>query len=34
MTTPAERFVAAKKRGQHPLTIEFIEQFDFGFDDK
>ena len=33
MTTPAERFAAAKKRGQHPLTIEFIEQFDFGFDD-
>jgi ATP-dependent RNA helicase HelY len=33
MTTPAERFAAAKKRGQHPLTIEFIEQFDFSFDD-
>ena len=33
MTTPAERFAAAKVRGKHPLTIEFIEQFDFGFDE-
>ena len=33
MTSPAERFAAAKLRGKHPLTIEFIEQFDFGFDD-
>ena len=33
MTTPAERYAEAKKRGQHPLTIKFIEQFDFGFDD-
>jgi len=31
--TPAERFAAAKKRASHPLTTEFIEQFDFGFDD-
>jgi ATP-dependent RNA helicase HelY len=33
MTTPAERFATAKVRGKHPLTIEFIEQFDFGFDE-
>ena len=33
MTTPAERFAAAKKRSSHPLTTQFIAQFDFGFDD-
>ena len=33
MTTPAEQYAAAKKRGTHPLTTQFIEQFDFGFDD-
>lgn len=33
MTTPAERYAAAKQRGKHPLTIQFIEQFDFGFDE-
>ena len=33
MTTPAERFAAAKKRGTHPLTTQFIDQFDFGFDE-
>ena len=33
VATPAERFAAAKKRGAHPLTAAFIEQFDFGFDD-
>jgi ATP-dependent RNA helicase HelY len=33
MTTPAERYAAAKQRGKHPLTIAFIEQFDFGFDE-
>ena len=33
MTTPAEQYAAAKKRGSHPLTTEFIEQFDFGFDE-
>jgi ATP-dependent RNA helicase HelY len=33
MTTPAEQYAAAKKRGQHPLTTQFIEQFDFGFDE-
>ena len=33
MTTPAERFAASKKRGTHPLTTQFINQFDFGFDE-
>jgi ATP-dependent RNA helicase HelY len=33
MTTPAEQYAAAKKRGTHPLTNEFIEQFEFGFDE-
>ena len=33
MTTPAESFAAAKKRGSHPLTSQFIAQFDFGFDE-
>ena len=33
MTTPAERYAAAKERGKHPLTQEFIDQFDFGFDE-
>ena len=33
MTTPAEQYLAAKKRGSHPLTIKFIAQFDFGFDE-
>ncbi len=33
MTTPAEQYAAAKKRGTHPLTTQFVEQFDFGFDE-
>ncbi len=33
MTTPAEQYAAAKKRGTHPLTTQFIGQFDFGFDE-
>jgi len=33
VTTPAESYAAAKKRGSHPLTTQFIGQFDFGFDD-
>ena len=33
MTTPAQQYAAAKKRGNHPLTTEFISQFNFGFDD-
>ncbi len=31
--TPAERFAAAKRRNAHPLTQDFIAQFEFGFDD-
>ena len=31
MTTPAERYVAAKLRGQHPVTTEFLLTFDFEF---
>lgn len=33
MTTPAESFAASKKRSSHPLTSQFIGQFDFGFDE-
>ena len=33
VATPAEKFAAAKKRGTHPLTTEFIGQFEFGFDE-
>ena len=33
MTTPAEQYAAAKKRGTHPLTTQFTGQFDFGFDE-
>lgn len=33
MTTPAESYAAAKKRSSHPLTSDFIAQFDFGFDE-
>ena len=33
LASPAERFAAAKKRGQHPLTQSFIGQFQFGFDE-
>ena len=33
LESPAERYAAAKKRSTHPLTTEFISQFDFGFDD-
>ena len=33
MTTPAESYAAAKKRGSHPLTTQFVGQFDFGFDE-
>ncbi len=31
--TPAERYARSKKRTAHPLTNDFIAQFDFGFDD-
>ena len=30
---PAEKFAAARKRSKHPLTQEFIDSFDFAFDD-
>jgi ATP-dependent RNA helicase HelY len=32
VTTPAERYAAAKLRGQHPVTTEFLLTFDFEFD--
>jgi len=31
--SPAERYVAAKKRSSHPLTTEFMANYDFGFDE-
>lgn len=31
--TPAEKYAASRNRAQHPLTREFIEQFEFPFDD-
>ena len=33
LSSPAERYAAAKVRSKHPLTEEFIAQFDFGFDE-
>jgi ATP-dependent RNA helicase HelY len=33
VTTPADRFAAAKSRTGHVLTAEFIAQFDFAFDE-
>jgi len=30
---PAEKFAAAKKRSNHPLTQEFLDSFDFAFDE-
>lgn len=32
MSTPAERYAAAKVRGSHPITTEFILTFNFEFD--
>jgi ATP-dependent RNA helicase HelY len=32
MTTPAERYAAAKLRGQHPITADFLLTFEFEFD--
>lgn len=32
MTTPAEKYAAAKLRGQHPITTAFVQTFDFEFD--
>lgn len=31
--SPAERFAAAKKRNRYPLTAEFLEGYNFAFDD-
>ena len=33
LIAPAEKFAAAKKRTSHPLTQEFVDSFDFAFDD-
>lgn len=33
LATPAERYAASRKRAGHPLTNEFIAQFEFPFDD-
>ena len=33
VSPPAEKFAAAKKRLNHPLTQEFVDSFDFAFDD-
>jgi ATP-dependent RNA helicase HelY len=33
LASPAERYAAARIRSKHPLTEEFIAQFDFGFDE-
>jgi len=32
MSTPSERYAAAKLRGQHPITTDFLLTFDFEFD--
>lgn len=32
MSTPAERYAAAKLRGQHPITTDFLLTFNFEFD--
>ena len=32
MTTPAERYSAAKLRGKHPITTDFLLTFEFEFD--
>ena len=32
MSTPAAAYVAAKKRGSHPVTTAFVQSFDFEFD--
>ena len=31
--SPAEAYAAAKSRAKHAVTQEFIDSFDFGFDD-
>ena len=32
MSSPAERYAAAKSRGAHPITTAFVQTFDFEFD--
>ena len=32
MSTPAERYAAAKLRGKHPITTDFLLTFEFEFD--
>jgi ATP-dependent RNA helicase HelY len=32
MSSPAERYAAAKSRGAHPITMAFVQTFDFEFD--
>ncbi len=31
--SPAERYALSRKRSEHPITQEFVAQFDFGFDE-
>lgn len=33
LISPADKFTAAKKRSNHPITQKFVESFDFAFDD-
>ena len=33
MTTPAEKYAAAKRRSKSPVTLQFAESFDFPFDE-
>jgi len=33
LISPADKFTAAKKRSDHPITQKFVESFDFAFDD-
>ena len=33
IASPAENFAAAKKRTNHPFTQQFVDSFDFAFDE-
>jgi len=33
LISPADKFAAAKKRTDHPITQKFVDSFDFAFDD-
>ena len=33
LISPADKFAAAKKRTGHPITQQFVDSFDFAFDD-